>query len=102
MRVWRVLKRFLAGDDGFVISTEAILVFTLVLCAVVVGVLSLRDALQNYFLDEVDAIAACTNQFVFDPGEVQIMTTTDFNTLFPNLATQVERPEPTPATKESQ
>jgi hypothetical protein len=58
--------------------------------------------LQNYFLDEIDAIAACSNQFVFDPLEVQVMTTEDFTVLFPNLADETERPAPTPASKESE
>lgn len=101
MRTWRPIKRFLTSDDGFVISTEKILLLTLAVCALVVGTLSLRDALQNYFLDEVDAIAACSNQFVFD-NNAQTMTTTDFDSLFPNLATQVVRPAPAQASKESQ
>src|SRR5262245_10421086 len=101
MRIWRPVERFLVSDDGFVISTEKILVLTLALCVLVVGIVSLRTALQNYFLDEVDAIAACSNLFVFD-NNAQVMTTPDFNTLFPNLATQVERPVPTQAKKEAQ
>lgn len=101
MRYWRSLQRLWTADDGFVITTEKILVLTLAICVLVVGVLSLQIALQNYFLDEVDSIAACTNQIVFS-NQAQVMTTTDFNTLFPNLATKVVRPVPTPAKKESQ
>jgi len=101
MSFWRSLQRLWTTDDGFVITTEKILVLTLAICALVVGVLSLQTALQNYFLDEVDAIAACTNQIVFG-NQAQVMTTTDFDTLFPNLATQVTRPVPAPAKREAQ
>lgn len=101
MRLWQPIKRLWTADDGFVITTEKILVLMLALCVLVVGITSLQTALQNYFLDEVDAIAACTNQIVFG-NNAQVMTTTDFNTLFPNLATKVVRTEPTPAKKESE
>lgn len=98
----RRLRQFLASDRGVVVSTEKILILTLVFMAAVVGVWSLRDALANYLLDEVDAMAACTNLIVFDPGEVEIMTTDDFDILFPDLATEVDRPVPVQAVKESQ
>jgi hypothetical protein len=100
MQACRQVRQFLASTDGYVISTEKILALTLVLGVLVVGVAALRNSLRSYFLDEIDAIAACTNMFVFDPDEVQVMATEDFDVLFPDLATQSQRPEPTPASKE--
>lgn len=98
----RVLTRFLRDTRGFIISTEQILLFTLVLTGVVVAVAGLREAVRSYFVDELDAIAACTNMVQFNPanGPVVVLTTPDFNVLFPNLQDHVTTPTPSQPTKE--
>jgi hypothetical protein len=96
------LRRFLRDTRGFVISTEKILLLALVITGLVVAVEGLRTAVRSYFVDEVDAIAACSNQVVFDPanGPIEVRMTTDFDVLFPALQEQVTTPVPSQATKE--
>ena len=98
----RPLFQFLRDTRGFIISTERILLLTLALTGAVVGVAGLREAVRSYFVDELDAIAACSNQIVFDLANplVRVRTTPDFDTLFPNLQEQVTTPTPAPASKE--
>lgn len=101
------LGQFLRGEDGFVVSTERLVLLSLITCALVVALAGVREALRNEFLDEVDAIAACSNQVVFPipaqdgglPGTFEIRCTEDFP---PNLAEAATRPVPTPAHKEAE
>ncbi len=102
MRVWSRWARFLKSSDGFVISTEKIVVLTLVVGALVVGVTTLRITMRSFFLDEVDAIAACSNQVTFGAANSPApLLSLDMETPdFPTLVDQVTRPTPTPASKE--
>jgi len=96
------LRRFLRDTGGFIISTERILLLTMVVTALVVAMECLRTAARNYFVDEVDAIAACSNATQFNPadGPVEVRATTDFDLLFPGLQDHVTTPVPIAAAKE--
>jgi hypothetical protein len=98
----RPLRRFLQDSHGFVVSTETVILLAVVLCGLAVAVDALRTAARNYFVDEVNAIAACSNQVEFNPmdGPVAVRTTPDFDTLFPALQDHVTPPTPTAASKE--
>lgn len=98
----QALKRFARDTRGFLISTEKILLLTLVLTGVVVAVAALREAVRSYFVDELNAIAACSNMVQFNPanGPVAVRTTTDFDGLFPAIQDHVTTPTPSQATKE--
>ena len=60
----QVLRRLWAEDDGFVLSTEAIIVCTMLICAVIVGFQSIRVSMSEAF-DIADAIAALDQTYSF-------------------------------------
>src|SRR5262245_30718487 len=100
--MWKWLIDLLEQDDGFFVATEKILLLTLTIVILVVGISSVQVAASNFVLDEFDRLAACSNLYVFDTASpfYRVRTTDDFDALFPNLATSVTRPVPTPAEKE--
>jgi hypothetical protein len=106
MHCWSVIRRFARDEDGFVVSTERLLLLAVVTGGSIVAAASLQTAFRNELLDEVDAVAACSNQIVFPipaqdgglPGTFEMRCTDDFPS---DLATQVDRPTPTPADKEA-
>lgn len=60
-----ILGRLWAEDAGFVISTEAIIILTMLICAAVVGWQSVREAIVSELADIGDAIAALDQSYSF-------------------------------------
>lgn len=60
-----LVKRLWTEDAGFVISTEAIIILTMLICAAVVGWQSVREALVAELADIGDAIAALDQSYSF-------------------------------------
>lgn len=102
MQRWKWLADWLRREDAFFVASEKIVVLSMTVCMLVIGVTAVRTAGRSFVLDEFDAIAACSNLFTFNTASpfYRVRTTTDFNTLFPNLATSAERPAPAPEQKE--
>ena len=61
----KVLQRLWSEDTGFIISTEAIIILTMLICAAVVGWQSIRVALVAELADIGDAIAALDQSYSF-------------------------------------
>lgn len=60
-----VLSRLWSEDAGFVISTEAIIILTMLICAAVVGWQSVREAIVAELADIGDAIASLDQSYSF-------------------------------------
>jgi hypothetical protein len=60
-----VLKRLWSEDAGFVISTEAIIILTMLICAAVVGWQAVRLAVLSELADVAEAIAALDQSYSF-------------------------------------
>ena len=60
-----VVRRLWSEDAGFIISTEAIIILTMLICAAVVGWQSIREAVVSELADIGDAIAALDQSFSF-------------------------------------
>jgi len=58
-----MLKRFLTDENGFIVSAEIVLIFTLVFCAVAVGIAVVRDALVHELGDVAEAIGALNQSY---------------------------------------
>jgi len=76
-----VLGRLWAEDAGFVISTEAIIILTMLICATVVGWQSVREAIVAELADIGDAIAALDQSYSFSgfQGHSSSCTGSTFN-----------------------
>lgn len=61
----KAIRRFWSEDEGFILSTEAIIILTMLICAAVVGWQSIREALIAELADIGDAIAALDQSFSF-------------------------------------
>jgi hypothetical protein len=60
-----LVKRLWTEDAGFVISTEAIIILTMLICAAIVGWQSIREAVVAELADIGDAIAALDQSYSF-------------------------------------
>ena len=60
-----VVKRLWSEDAGFIISTEAIIILTMLICAAIVGWQSIREAVVAELADIGDAIAALDQSYSF-------------------------------------
>ena len=58
-----MLRTLLADENGFLVSAELVLVFTLVFCAVAVGVSVVRDSLVLELGDVAEAIGALDQSY---------------------------------------
>ena len=58
-----MLRTLLADENGFLVSAELVLVFTLVFCAVAVGVSVIRDSLVLEFGDVARAIGTLDQSY---------------------------------------
>lgn len=67
MRRLHFVVRFLRSSDGFVLTTESILWTSLTVCALVVGLATVRTAILFLFVDAAEALASRENGFVFGP-----------------------------------
>lgn len=114
-RLRNLVALFWRDTRGFLISTEQIVWLTLVVCAMVVGVAALREAVRSLFLDAAEALASRENGFVFlvdnDPSTgttnplVNRVVSNSQNPVFgfPDLQPLLPfRPVPTQPTKEGQ
>ena len=61
----KVLHRLWAEDGGFVISTEAIVILTMIICATVVGWQAVREAVVSELADIGAAIAAIDQSYSY-------------------------------------
>lgn len=60
-----VLRRLWVEDAGFVISTEAIVILTMIICAVVVGWQAIRMAVVTELADIAEAIGAINQSYSY-------------------------------------
>lgn len=58
-----MLRNLLSDENGFLISAELVLIFTLVFCAVAVGVSVVRDSLVQELGDVAEAIGALDQSY---------------------------------------
>ena len=61
----KVLHRLWVEDGGFVISTEAIVILTMIICATVVGWQAVREAVVSELADIGAAIAAIDQSYSY-------------------------------------
>lgn len=60
-----MLKTFIKDENGFIVSAEIVLIFTLVFCAVAVGIAVVRDALVHELGDVAESIGALNQSYNF-------------------------------------
>jgi len=60
-----MLRNLLNDEAGFLVSAELVLIFTLVFCAVAVGVSMVRDALVTEMSDVAESIGALNQSYTF-------------------------------------
>ena len=60
-----MLNNFLNDESGFIVSAELVLIFTLVFCAVAVGMATIKDALAQEMGDVAEAIGALNQSYNF-------------------------------------
>jgi len=58
-----MLNNLLNDEAGFIVSAELVLIFTLVFCAVAVGIAVVRDALVQELGDVAEAIGALNQSY---------------------------------------
>lgn len=58
-----MLRNLLNDEAGFLVSAELVLIFTLVFCAVAVGVTTIRDSLMTELHDVSEAIGALNQSY---------------------------------------
>ena len=58
-----MLRNLLNDESGFLISAELVLIFTLIFCAVAVGVAVVRDSLVQELGDVAEAIGALDQSY---------------------------------------
>lgn len=58
-----MMRNLLDDENGFLISAELVLIFTLVFCAVAVGVSVVRDSLAQELGDVAEAIGALDQSY---------------------------------------
>jgi hypothetical protein len=59
----KMLNRLINDENGFIVSAEIVLIFTLVFCAVAVGIAVVRDALVQELGDVAEAIGALNQSY---------------------------------------
>ena len=60
-----MLNNFINDESGFIVSAELVLIFTLVFCAVAVGVATVKDALAHELGDVAEAIGSLNQSYNF-------------------------------------
>ena len=58
-----MLRNLMNDEAGFLVSAELILIFTLVFCAVAVGVATVRDSLVQELGDVAEAVGALNQSY---------------------------------------
>ncbi|MFT5327937.1 MAG: hypothetical protein ACI8P0_005843 [Planctomycetaceae bacterium] len=61
-----MLNNLLNDEAGFIVSAELVLIFTLVFCAVAVGIAVVRDALVHELGDVAEAIGALNQSYNYN------------------------------------
>jgi hypothetical protein len=61
-----MLNKLLNDEAGFIVSAELVLIFTLVFCAVAVGIAVVRDALVHELGDVAEAIGALNQSYNYN------------------------------------
>ena len=60
-----MLRNLLNDEAGFLVSAELVLIFTLVFCAVAVGVSTVRDSLVHELGDVAEAVGALNQSYSY-------------------------------------
>jgi Flp pilus assembly pilin Flp len=60
-----MLRNLLNDESGFLVSAELVLIFTLVFCAVAVGVSTVRDSLVQELGDVAEAVGALDQSYSY-------------------------------------
>jgi hypothetical protein len=74
-----MLNTFINDENGFIVSAEIVLIFTLVFCAVAVGIAVVRDALVHELGDVAEAIGALNQSYNYQAIDAPIGTTEGFH-----------------------
>jgi hypothetical protein len=60
-----LLKSFVCGEEGFLLSTEGVLTGTVLIIGLIVGIASIRDAVVQELDDFATAVAALDQSYTF-------------------------------------
>ena len=71
------MRNLLNDESGFLVSAELVLIFTLVFCAVAVGMSVVRDALVTELGDVAEAVGALDQSYNFRGIQAPISGTKD-------------------------
>jgi hypothetical protein len=74
-----MLRNLLNDEAGFLVSAELVLIFTLVFCAVAVGVAVVRDSLVQELGDVAEAIGALDQSYNFRGIKAEMQNDGDFH-----------------------
>lgn len=69
------LKRFIGNEDGFLLSSEALLIATIAVLGLLVGLVAVRDAVVNELGDFSQAIGLLNQSYTY-PGVSDVTATT--------------------------
>lgn len=69
------LKRFIGSEDGFLLSSEALLIATIAVLGLLVGLVAVRDAVVNELGDFSQAIGLLNQSYTY-PGVSDVTATT--------------------------
>lgn len=75
-----MLKTFIEDENGFIVSAEMVLIFTLFFCAVAVGMAVVKDALAHELGDVSEAIGALNQSYNFRGLRASLAQQTGNNT----------------------
>ena len=74
-----MLRNLLSDENGFLISAELVLIFTLVFCAVAVGVSVVRDSLVQELGDVAEAVGALNQSYNYRGISASLETANTFH-----------------------
>ena len=74
-----MIRNLLNDEAGFLVSAELVLIFTLVFCAVAVGISVVRDSLVQEMGDVAEAIGALNQSYSVRGLQAAMETANDFH-----------------------
>jgi hypothetical protein len=60
-----LLKSFVCGEEGFLLSTEGVLVGTIAIIGMIVGLVSVRNAVLQELEDFSEAVGALNQDYIY-------------------------------------
>lgn len=81
-----MLKKLIQDEAGFVVSTELILVTTLLVIGLVVGQTTLRDQVVTEIADTADAVSSLDQTYTFDEIEIAAINASVAGSAFADAA----------------